>query len=175
MSIKYILIQAVGFLGTILFFLSYQCKSNKNLFRVQFVSYLCYTTHLLLLGALTGGISYILNTVRSFCLSSKSGFLKSKTMCLLICALQVLTLCFTWSGWLSILPVVANIASTIGGYTHNGRKIRIAGMFINSPLWIVYNICVGSWAGLLDEIISEASMIISIFRYGWKNLDSTES
>ena len=175
MSLNDILIQAIGFVGTILFFLSYQCKSNKNLFRVQFVSYLCYTTHLLLLGALTGGISYILNTLRSFCLSSKSAFLRSKTMCLLICALQVLALCFTWSGWLSILPVAANIASTIGGYTHNGRKIRIAGMFINSPLWIVYNICVGSWAGLLDEIISEASMIISIFRYGWKNLDSVES
>ena len=65
MSVKFIFIQAIGFLGTILFFLSYQFKSNKKLFRVQFVSYLCYTIHLLLLGATTGGISYILNTVRS--------------------------------------------------------------------------------------------------------------
>ena len=76
-----LLIQAIGFCGTILFFLSYQCKRNKNLFRVQFVSYLCYTVHLLLLGAVTGGISYILNTLRSFCLGSKQAFLKSKTMC----------------------------------------------------------------------------------------------
>ena len=65
-------------------------------------------------------------------------------------------------------------ASTIGGYTHNARKIRIAGIFINSPLWIVYDILVGSWAGVLDELISEASMIISICRYGWKNLDKVE-
>lgn len=169
-----LLIQAIGFLGTVLFFLSYQCKSNKNLFRVQFVSYLCYTTHLLMLGAVTGGISYILNTVRSFCLGGKNTFLKSKWMCRILCALQAATLFFTWDGWLSILPVAANIASTIGGYTYNGRKIRIAGMFINSPLWIVYNIAVGSWAGILDELISEASMILSVFRYGWKNLDSAE-
>ena len=61
----------------------------------------------------------------------------------------------------------------IGGYIElsNGRKIRIAGMFINSPLWIIYDIIVGSWAGILDEIVTEASMILSIYRYGWKNLD----
>ena len=170
-----IFVQAVGFFGTVLFFLSFQCKRNKDLFRVQFLSYLCYTTHLLMLGAVTGGISYILNTVRSFCLGSKHAFLKSKAMCAIICILQVITLIFTWDGWPSILPVAANIASTLGGYTHNPRKIRIAGMFINSPLWIVYDIIVGSWAGILDEVISEVSMVISIIRYGWKNLDTVEN
>lgn len=164
-------VQGVGILGTVLFFLSYQCKHNKTLFRVQFISYLCYTTHLLMLGATTGGISYILNTIRSFCLGSKNAFLKGKWMCVLICVLQLVTLYFTWGGWWSVLPVAANIASTIGGYTYNARKIRIAGMFINSPLWIIYDIAVGSWAGVLDEVVSEASMILSVFRYGWKNLD----
>lgn len=174
MTTNALFVQAVGFLGTLLFFLSYQCKTNKNLFRVQLASYFCYTVHLLLLGAVTGGISYILNAVRSFCLGSDREFLKSRTMCIIICFLQVLTLIFTWAGPLSILPVAANIAATIGGYTRNARKIRIAGMFINSPLWIIYDIIVGSWAGILDEIVSEASMIISIVRFGWKELDKVE-
>ena len=168
---RFLLVQGIGFLGTILFFLSYQCRSNKNLFRVQFLSYLCYTAHLLALGAVTGGISYILNTVRSFCLGSRHDILKGKAVCALICLLQLVALALTWDGWWSILPVAANIAATIGGYTFNPRKIRIAGMFINSPLWIIYNIIVGSWAGILDEIVTEASMILSIYRYGWKNLD----
>ena len=169
---NYLLIQAIGLMGTFLFFVSTQCKSNKNLFRVQFVSYLCYTIHLLLLGAVTGGISYILNTLRSFCLGSKSEKLKSKWMGGAICLLQLAAMAFTWSGWISVLPIAANIAATIAGYTYNARKIRIAGMFINSPLWIIYDIIVGSWAGILDEVVSELSMIISIVRYGWKNLDS---
>ena len=95
-------------------------------------------------------------------------------MCCIICTLQMVTLLVTWSGWISILPVAANIAATIGGYTHNPRKIRVAGMFINSPLWIIYDILVGSWAGILDEVVTEASMIISIIRYGWKALDRVE-
>lgn len=59
-------------------------------------------------------------------------------------------------------------------YTHNTRKIRISGMCINSPLWIVYDIIVGSWAGILDEEFSIGSMVISIARYGWKGLDEVE-
>ena len=167
---RFLMIQGIGFLGTILFFLSYQCRNNKTLFRVQFGSYLCYTVHLLLLGAITGGISYILNTMRSFCLGSDNNFLKGRMMCSALCVLQIATLVFTWSGWWSLLPVAANIAATIGGYTYNARKIRIVGMAINSPLWIVYDIVVGSWAGILDEIVSEASMLISIIRYGWKDM-----
>lgn len=169
-----IFVQSIGFIGTLFFFLSYQCRSNKKLFKVQLLSYICYTTHLMLLGAYTGGISYVLNGVRSVCLGSESKLLKSKQMCVVICLLQLFTLIFTWNGWISILPVAANIAATVGGYTCNPQKIRIAGMFINSPLWIIYNIIVGSWAGILDEIVSEVSMIISIIRYGWKNLDCVE-
>ena len=167
-------IQLIGVAGTLLFFLSYQCRSNRNLFRVQLLSYLFYTAHLLLLGALTGGVSYMINTLRSFCLGSRWKFAHSQGMCAIICAMQLAALALTWSGWVSILPVAANIAATLGGYTHNPRKIRIAGMFVNSPLWIVYDLCVGSWAGLLDEAVTEGSMILSIVRFGWKNLDREE-
>lgn len=167
-------IQLIGVAGTLLFFLSYQCRSNRNLFRVQLLSYLFYTAHLLLLGAVTGGVSYMINTLRSFCLGSRWKFAHSRAMCAIICAMQLAALALTWSGWISILPVAANIAATLGGYTHNPRKIRIAGMFVNSPLWIVYDLCVGSWAGILDEAVTEGSMILSIIRFGWKNLDREE-
>ncbi|MBO5557022.1 MAG: YgjV family protein [Oscillospiraceae bacterium] len=173
MTAKYLLIQGIGLLGTALFFASFQCKSNKRLFQIQFLSYLLYTVHLLLLGAVTGGASYIINMLRSACLGSRRPFAHRKEMCLLLCLLQLGALAFTWAGWISLLPVAANIAATIGGYTHNGRKIRLVGMLINSPLWIVYDVIVGSWAGILDEAVSETSMLISILRFGWKNLDGT--
>ncbi|MGN0673999.1 MAG: YgjV family protein [Anaerovoracaceae bacterium] len=168
---SYLIVQAIGFVGTILFFASFQFKENRTLFRVQFFSYLFYTTHLLLLGATTGAISYVINTVRSICLGSSSKLLRSRRMGALLCLLQLGVLWVTWDGWISILPVAANIASTIGGYTHNARSIRIAGMFVNSPLWIIYDIIVGSWAGIADELVSEASMIISVARFGWKGLE----
>ena len=130
---NYYLIQGIGFVGTLLFFVSFQCRSNRSLFRVQFLSYLFYTAHLLLLGAVTGAVSYIINTFRSVCLGSRWKFAQRKEMCVIICLLQISALAFTWSGWLSLLPVAANIASTIGGYTHNAQKIRLAGMLDQLP------------------------------------------
>ena len=41
-------------------------------------------------------------------------------------------------------------------------------------VYCLLQIAVGSRAGILDEIVSEVSMAISIFRYGWKNMDSSE-
>ena len=162
---KPILIQAVGLAGTLLFFLSYQFRNNRTLFRVQFLSYLLYTAHLFLLGAVTGGVSYCINTFRSLCLASGKKALTGKKMCAVICLSQVAALVFTWEGVISALPVAANIASTVAGYTDDQRKIRFAGMFINSPLWIVYNIISGSLAGILDEVVTEISLVLSLFRF----------
>ena len=172
--ISNILIQIVGFVGTGLYLLSYQFKSNRQLFAVQTGAYCFYFAHYFLLGAVTGAFSYLVNLLRSAFLSSNNKFLHSKTACATLCLLQVAILKFTWAGWISILPCVANIASTLGGYSGNARKVRTANMFVNSPLFIIYAIIVGSWAGVLDEVISEASIIISIARFGWKNLDRTD-
>lgn len=171
MDIKYLIIQFIGLLGTGLYFASFQFKDNKRLFTVQIFSYLFYTTHLFLLGAITGGLSYILNLARSVFLASDRDILRGRGACIILCLLQLAVCGITWSGPVSLFPVAANIASTIGGYSHNARKIRIAGMFFNSPLWIVYDILVGSWAGIVDELASEASMIFSVIRFGWNNLD----
>ncbi len=174
MTKSYIVIQIIGFIGAILFFVSFQCRNNKTLFRFQFLSYLLYTIHLLLLGATTGGVSYIINAIRAFCLSSSWNFGRSKKMCIIICFMQVAALMLTWVGWISILPVAANVAFTIGAYTYNARTIRLVTMLINSPLWIIYNIIVGTWVGIIDEAVSEISIGISIARYGWKNLGSEQ-
>ena len=71
---------------------------KKYVMNWESVSYLCYTVHLLLLGAITGGISYLLNTVRSFCLGSNRDFLKGRLICCILCILQITTLIFTWNG-----------------------------------------------------------------------------
>ena len=174
MDLKNIGIQLIGILGTVLFFFSYQCKSNRSLFRVQLASYVIYTVHLMLLGAFTGGVSYLINTLRSLCLSTRWKFARGRGMCALLCLLQLAALAFTWNGWISLLPVAANIATTLAGFTGNPRRIRLSGMLINSPLWILYSAFAGSLAGILDEVVTEISMAVSIVRFGWKALDRVE-
>ena len=39
---------------------------------------------------------------------------------------------------------------------------------------MIYSLMSGSMAGVLDEVVTEVSMIVSIVRFGWKNLDKVE-
>ena len=85
----------------------------------------------------------------------------SKAMCAVLCAASGIITILTWEGWISLLPFGGTIASTVGGFSHNPRTIRMAGMFFNSPLWVVYDVIVGSWAGIVDEVVTEISIVIS--------------
>lgn len=168
------IIQLIGLGGTAAYLLSFQFKKNRHLFMMQAASYCFYFIHFYLLGALTGAFCYSINLIRSVFLSSKKSWSHSRYACAALCILQVVAMSLTWGGWISLLPCVANIASTIGCFSGNPRKIRTANLFINSPLCAIYAIIVGSLAGVLDELTSMASIIISIVRFGWKNLDNTD-
>ena len=37
-----------------------------------------------------------------------------------------------------------------------------------------YNLICGAMAGVLDEAVTEVSMLVLIMRFGWKNLDKKE-
>ena len=173
-DLKFILIQIVGLIGAGIYFLSYQFKDNKKLFKVQFFSYICYTTHFICLGAITGALSNAINLFRSYFLSSNNEKLHSKWACGFIISLLVLVCIFTWKGPISLLPVIGNAAVTIGGYSHSEKKLRLAMLFINAPLWITYDVIVRSWAGVFDETLTLIAVIVSIIRLGWNNLDKKE-
>ena len=175
MSLPNYVIQIIGLVGAATYLVSFQFKKNRHLFMMQAAAYVFYFTHFYLLGALTGGFIYLTNLLRSLFLASKWKWAHSQWACVGLCTLQIIIVYFTWDGWISILPCIANIASTVGGYTYNPKKIRAANMFINSPVCIIYAVLVGSWAGVIDELTSEASIIISIIRYGWHNLDEVQS
>ena len=58
------------------------------------------------LGATTGGISYIINAIRSFLLKQQVGLWQKQKMCIIICFMQVAVLILTWVRWIGILPVL---------------------------------------------------------------------
>lgn len=158
-------IQGIGLLGTAAYLLSYQFKSNKYLFGCQIVSCSFYALHFFLLGAYTGFLSSFGSLLRACFLASSIKSLHTKKACIFVCLVQITIGIITFEGWYSILPVTANTLLTIAGFANSSRQIRIVGIFVNSPLWIIYDVIVGSWAGIIDEIITEISILISIFRY----------
>ena len=83
--------------------------------------------------------------------------------------LLIFTIC-TWDGWISLLPFASVGVTTVGYWTENAQKIRLS-QLMGSPCTLLYDVLVRSWGGALSETITLVSIIVSIFRFGWKNLD----
>ena len=61
----------------------------------------------------------------------------------------------------------------IGYWTNNAQKIRMSQM-IGSPTVLVYDFLIRSWGGVLNESIVIISILVSIVRFGWKNMGENE-
>ncbi|MBP5604893.1 MAG: YgjV family protein [Ruminiclostridium sp.] len=166
-----IILQGIGFVGVALFIVSYQIKSNRTLFILQLSGCIAFCIQFFLMGAFTGAISLIINIVRNVLLikANEWKWARSKiTMCIIILLLIAVTV-FTWAGAESLLPLASVTVTTVGYWTHNGQKIRLSQLF-GSPCYLIYDVIVHSWGGVVSESVAIISILVSIHRFGWKEL-----
>lgn len=171
-----LIIQAIGFLALLMFLVSYQFKSNRVLFTFQLIGSLLFSLQFFLLDAASGCLSLGLNSIRSVLLMKYNDWtwVRRKELPLLFCGLYLLITIYTWAGPLTLLTLAASLVSTFCFWTNNARTIRLACLLCTSPCWLIYDVCVGSWGGVLNEAITILSVVISIFRFGWSALGASQ-
>lgn len=169
--------QMIGIIAVIAFIISYQLHSNRALFLFQLIGSALFSLQFLLLGAASGCLSLLLNILRSAMLMKyrEWKWVRWKGWPAIYCAAFACILFFTWAGPVSILAFTASAVSTVLYWTDNAQKIRAANLFCASPYWLLYDIYVGTIGGIVNESITLVSIIVSIARYGWKNLGDPES
>lgn len=163
------LAQGVGIVGVAAFLLSFQVKSNKALLALQMCANLLFCVQFVMLGAFSGCLSMGVLILRNVVILFRGkypwagwrGWVPLLLLLLVICA------AYTWSGFISLLPLAAAAGSTIGYWQDNARAYRTANLFCASPCWLLYDALVGSYAGVLNEVIALSSIIASIVRFGW--------
>ena len=168
-------IQLIGFIGVAFFIVSYQIKSNKALFLFQLIGSLVFCIQFFIMGALSGALSLVVNIIRNLLLVKVNEWkwVKSKwTLAAIIAILAAIT-AYTWAGPMSLLPFISVAVTSIGYWTNNAQKIRLSQM-IGSPTVLVYDLLIRSWGGVLNESIVIISIIVSIVRFGWKNMGENE-
>ena len=167
-----VIIQAIGFAGLAMYVISFQLRSNRALYLTQSLGSVMFGVQFLLLGSLTGCLSLMLVIVRNLLLMryQEWAWVRWKGWVAIFSAFCIAILIFTWNGPLSILPYIAVQVGTIMYWTNNARNLRLANLFCASPCWLIFDIIVGSIGGILNETILIVSILVSIYRYGWKNL-----
>lgn len=171
------LIQAIGFVGVAVFILSYQIKSNKALYFMQLMGSALFIVQMIALGAASGSFSLIALVARNALLMKYNEWkwVQWKGWIAVFQVIYLVILVTTWKGWLSLLPWAAMAFGTFGYWSNNAQKIRLANLVCVAPCWLIYDALVGSWAGVLNEGITLASILLSIYRYGWKAMGDPDS
>ena len=170
--VNMIIIQLIGFGGLAMYVSSFQLKSNRALFVFQSIGSVLFGVQFLLLGQLSGCLSLFMIIVRNLMLAKYKewAWVRWKGWIGIYTAAFIAIMVFTWNGPISILPFLAVEVGTIMYWTNNARNIRLANLVCASPCWLIFDILVGSIGGILNETILIVSILVSIYRYGWKNL-----
>ena len=167
-----VFIQGIGFVAVLFFIFSYQLRSNRMLFLCQLLGCSIFCLQFCLMGAYTGAVSLLVNILRNLLLLKidQWDWVKSKvTMSGILLLLAVMTI-LTWDGWISLLPLASVGVTTVGYWTNNAQKLRLS-QFFGSPCTLLYDVLIHSWGGVISESITLASIIISVFRFGWSDLE----
>ena len=166
------LAQAVGAIGVIAFIVSFQIKSNRALLVIQLFADLMFCIQFVLLGAYSGCLSLAVMLLRNIILMyrEKAPWLRWNGWLWVLVGLTAVFTVITWDGLKSLLPLIAGVGSTIMFWRGNARGYRSANLFCACPCWLTYDAIVGSYAGMLNESITLISILVSIFRFGWKAL-----
>lgn len=173
---EWIIIQAIGFIGVVCCLLSFQIKSNKALYTAQMLGSICFSVQFFLLGGISGCLNVIMVVCRNILMMKINDWkwLRRKEIPYLYSLIGIALTISSWQNWTSILPLIAVIGGNIGFWSNNAQKIRLWMLICVSPSWMLYDFLTGSIAGVLNELFSMISILISAYRFGWKAMGKDE-
>jgi len=155
------LIQAIGFIGLVFSLLIFQVNKRKKMLNLYICSTCFYMVHYLLLGAHTAVAMNIIGIARNY------AFTKSKRVIALpifFILLFVVGGFVTWNGPLSLLPVLGMTGGTLAYWQKDEKMIRRFAL-ISPPLWFIYNVMLGSYPGMIAEVVMLVSNMVGIYRF----------
>lgn len=166
-----IIAQIFGILGLIISALSFQEKDNKRFFIEQGLSGFMFFLNFILIGAVSAALFNLTNLVRGTLFSKKD---KKLWKLIAVAGLYSVCLAFALSKiindpfqiFLSVLTYIPLELMTVLMWLGNGKHIRYGQFFASSPSWIIHNIFNFSLGGILCEVFTMTSVIISFIRYG---------
>ena len=164
------LIQGIGLLALGSYLISYQTKSNASLIIIQTIGNILFSIQYFFLGGISGCLTVMLAVTRNLLavVGQNKDWIKWSGWVPLFSLAGIIITAYTWNGFISMLPLATIVVGTEGYLSDNARKIRAVNLFCCTPCWLMYNILTGSIGGVITETLGLCSILLSIYRYGWK-------
>lgn len=158
------LIQAIGIVGMVFLFCSYQQKKRKNLILCKLGADAVWVIHYCLLGAFGGAIPNFVGIFRELVfVNREKKWADSPLWPALFILLNWCLALLKWKSALTLLPICASTFVTISLWVKKPMITRLITVPV-SVCFIIYDVSVGSWAGIINEAVVIASVISSMIR-----------
>ena len=152
--------QIVGVFPLVLAYFVFLFNSRRKIILFKTASDLLWALHFFLMGAMSGALVNLLNTVRDIVF-----FQKEKKWCqhtfipVFFCTLTLFCAILSGDGLKSIFPCVGSCLAVVGFWCSSPENIRK----FNLPaalLWLVYGIITGSFSTILCNSLSVISIVL---------------
>lgn len=152
--------QLLGFIYAVFLFFSSFSKIKVKILIYQTISFLFKGIHYLLLGGISGFLTSLVSMVRNII------FIRincSKLYTLIFTFLYVIIGFYFWTDFWSWLPCVATIFYTFIININNVRFLKLGLIFV-ALIWLIYNVYLFSYSGIMVQIIVVFTNLFSFFK-----------
>lgn len=157
--------QILGFIYALFLILSNFGKSTKQILFLQTISFFFKTLHYYLLGGISGFLTSLISMIRNIIFYKIK---ESKIWVVFFIIIHIIIGIITLKSIYTLLPVFATIIYTLIINYNNPKYLRY-GIFITSLTWLIYNIYIISYSGIIIQIIMLISNIIAIIKLDKKH------
>lgn len=162
--------QIIGLVAAAMIILSFQAKNTKLLFIMQTIGGVLFAISFFMIGSVTAALLNLLGLPRGLILTAGQKWNKWYVFVMLEVAILAIGI-FSYENYLSIITVCAQLVGTAALWTRKGKMIRILQFFVVSPLWLFNNAMTLAIGGIITEVVSMLSVIVSIIRFGFNGFE----
>lgn len=154
--------QTVGFVAMFVGFFWYATSDDTKIVRIFIAANIFWLLHFIFISNIAAVGATVIAIVRLI-LSLK--YKKSKKVLLWVVLVSISFGIISFDGKIiSVLPLLATIVATYWFFFLEKLQLRIL-LFATSVMWLVYHLGTGSISGIINEIIAQITICISMYYF----------
>lgn len=159
-------IQLIGVGAIICLLWSFQQNKRSLILAYLSIGQILFSIHYGLLGAWTGVTTNVIGIVRGIIFYYKPHYRWAQQPIWVVLFIGAFWTggVMTWAGWHSVLPLLAMTIETIGVWRNDPKQMRWF-LLATRPLFFTYSLIVGSYAGMVADIVFTISIIVGMIRF----------
>jgi len=152
--------QAIAFLGLLFDSSAAQFKKRRHVFSAMGIGAVFIALHFYVLEQYTAAAMFLIAAVRHFVTIR----FRSRLLFSLFVLIALVSVFFTYNGYLSVLSGAANILMVMGSFSRSQKSMRLL-LMAGAFLWLINNVIIFSPAAILLEVLFLLSGCIGYYRH----------